>query len=272
MKNILLIAFVIVGFYSCKSTFSKLEKSTDYEYKFQKAVEYYNKEDYVRASTLFESLVNVWRGTSKAEDVNFFNAQCYYKMQDYISAGYYFRNFAKTFPNSKYTSEAFYLSAYCFYLDSPPVNLDQSSTLQAINELELYLTRFPEDTAKVNECNRLIDNLRLKLQEKSFINAKLYFDLGQYKAAIIALKNAIKDYPESDYNDQLKYLVVKSCYLLASNSIETKQKERFEKTITEYRDYKDMFPKGKYLKEVEKMSENSQKQLKKIEKTTNNTK
>ena len=42
-------------------------KSTDMEAKYNAAVKYYEKKDYYHALQLFEELITVYRGTSKAE-------------------------------------------------------------------------------------------------------------------------------------------------------------------------------------------------------------
>jgi len=37
------------------------------------------------------------------------------------------------------------------------------------------------------------------LVEKSYLSAKLYYDMKQYKAAVVALNNSLKEFPESSY-------------------------------------------------------------------------
>jgi len=56
----LVILLIILG--SCGG-YNKVLKSSDANLKYRKAFEYYNKEDYSRASTLFEDILNVFRGT-----------------------------------------------------------------------------------------------------------------------------------------------------------------------------------------------------------------
>ena len=51
------------------SKYQKVLKSNDYELKYVKAKEYYNKNDYFRALPLFEELVNVFKGTDRAENL-----------------------------------------------------------------------------------------------------------------------------------------------------------------------------------------------------------
>ena len=65
MKKILIPILFLLLFSSC-SKYQKILKSTDLNLKFDKAVAYYEKEDYNRALPLFEELSTVFRGSAKA--------------------------------------------------------------------------------------------------------------------------------------------------------------------------------------------------------------
>ncbi len=245
---------------SACSKYSKLLKSTDYELKYKEALKYYEEKEYLKAIGLFEELIPIYRGTSKAEKVYYYYAYCHYGQEDYIMAGYYFSSFSKTFPNSKHTEEAEFLAAYCYYMDSPKSSLDQSNTYKAIEELQLFINRHPE-SEKIEESNELIDKLRHKLEKKSYDNALLYFNIGDYKAAIFAIKTSLKDFPDSKYREKLLLFQLKSYYLLAINSIESKKNERFQSAIDSYYELIDEFPNCSDKKNAEKIYENTRNKL-----------
>ncbi|MEA3445877.1 MAG: outer membrane protein assembly factor BamD [Bacteroidota bacterium] len=258
-QKIKLIGFYLVllslVFSSC-SEYQKILKSSDYELKFEKAKEYYEDEDYARAISLFDELLSIYKGTSKAEDIYFYYASCHYGQKDYILAGHYYRNFARTFPLSTRAEEAEYIGAYCYFLDSPKYSLDQTFTLKAIEEMQYFINKHPE-SERIGEANEIIDKLRGKLEKKSFKSARLYFDLGNYKAAIVALKNSLKEFPDSEFREETLFLIVKSNFLLASNSVTSKKKERYNSTIDEYYIFANAFPKSEKNKEAKKIYENS---------------
>lgn len=64
--NISIIVLIISLFSSC-SSYQKLLKSEDDALKYEKAISYYNDGNYYKALQLFDQLVTVYRGTSKAE-------------------------------------------------------------------------------------------------------------------------------------------------------------------------------------------------------------
>jgi outer membrane protein assembly factor BamD len=254
------IGLLLFSLVSC-SDYQKLLTSTDYELVYKRAFEYFDKKDYTRASALFEQLIGLYRATDKAEEINYRYAYCYFHQQDYTTAAYYFQNFLVSFPGSPLAEECAFMVAYCLYEDSPNSNLDQTNTVKAITELQTFMNRYPA-SKRVEECNKLIDELRDKLVKKSFDSASLYFKLEDYKAAITALKNSLKEYPETQYREEMMFLILKSSYELARNSVYEKMRERYQVTVESYLTFKEEFPESKHLKEVERIFANASNNLK----------
>ena len=67
--RILVIVFVAAVVVASCGDYSKILKSTDYEFKHKKAIEYFESGDYVKAGALFQELVSIYRGTSKADQI-----------------------------------------------------------------------------------------------------------------------------------------------------------------------------------------------------------
>ena len=244
---------------SC-SDYQKLIKSSDYELKFTKAVEYYEKEDYYRSQALLEDLKGIYRGTDKAEKITYYNAYCSYGLGELSLAAYLFKDFARVYPSSEHTEEVEYLAAYCYYQISPDPSLEQTYTIAAIAEMQYFIDKYPTSTKRI-EAEELIDKLQQKLETKAFNNAMLFFNIMDYKAAITALKNVLYDYPDTTYREDIMFTIIKASYLLAENSIYSKQKERYKATVEEYYSFVDKFPESKRIKDAEKIYSNSVKFL-----------
>lgn len=250
---------VALSLASC-SGYNKLLKGNDYELKYTKAFEYYDAKKYDKALQLFEQVMPVYKGLDKGEKVMYYYTMCNYLVKDYYSAGYYFRRFAQTYPHSEYNEQAMFLGAFCYYLDSPKPSLDQESTNMAINEFEMFLSKYPE-TSKKDTCNVLLDKLRLKLQTKSYDNAYLYYKLGYYNAAVRSLRNSLEDYPDSPFREDIVYYIAKAGYIYADKSINEKKGERFEIARKDLKAYSDEFPSGQYIRDVQKMAESTKENL-----------
>jgi len=249
--------FIWIGLVLCAlllnscGDFNRVIKSTDYDFKYKKAIEYYDDGDYVKASTLFRELVNIYRGTSRADKIYYYYAKSMLGQNDYLMAGHFFGSLIKEFPMSEYAEEAQFMVGYCYYLQSPKPRLDQQVTQKSIDALQLFINLYPY-SERVNEADRLIDELTEKMVYKSYLSAKLYYDLEEYKAAVVALENSINKYPDSRYREELKFMLLKSRYLLAMRSVEDKKENRFSAAIDEYFSFIDEFPESKHRKEVEK--------------------
>lgn len=252
-KGLLLISFILlitIAFTGCKSKFEKLRLSTDIAKKYQEAIRLYNKKDYTKALTLFDDLVQRYRGRAEAEDLYYYFAYTNYRLKDFLSARYHFKIFADTYPSSPKAEECRFLAAYCFYLDSPNFSLDQENTYKAIEALQLFINIYPSSD-RVAEASKLILDLRDKLEVKSYENAKLFLDIGDYQAAVIAFKNSAKDFPDTKYAEEMEFLTIQAEYLYAKNSLETKQEARYNEAIEEYNRFIEKYPKTTYLKKAE---------------------
>lgn len=250
-KHILLIFSVLIVV-SC-SEYEKVLKSSNYELKYRKAIQYYEKQDYARAITLFEQIVNYYRASIKGDSVMYLAAQSYYGDEDYLMAGHYFKDLSENYARSPFVEEADYLQGYCFYLMSPRPNLDQENTSLAKAAFQKFLYKHPESKF-VPECKRLIQELNDKMLDKAFLNAKQYYELGYYKAAIVALHNCVNDNPENNkYREELMFMILDSNYLLADNSVQEKRKARFQTTLDEYYSFVGEFPSSKYNNKIEKI-------------------
>ena len=181
-------------------------------------------------------------------------------MKDNMMAGHYFKTLVKEFPRSEYAEESQFMVGYCFYLDSPSPRLDQQVSQNAIDALQLFINLYPKST-RVEEANRLIIELRDKLVYKSYLSGKLYYDLNNYKAAVVALSSSLKDFPDTKYREELMYMLVKAKYFLAVRSVEEKKRERLSSALDEYFTFVDEYPESKYRKEVERYHSTTAKLL-----------
>ena len=265
-KHILFFTCLAILFNSCDK-YSKIEKSSDMDKKYEYALKYYNKKDYFHASGLLEELLTVFRGTDKGEEVMYYYAFANYNMGDYILSSYHFKNFVRNYPNSKHAEECSYMNAYCYYLTSPVYSLDQSDTEEAIKQLQSIVNTFPNST-RLAEANTMMAELRGKLERKAYETAKQYYHIGDFKSATLSFANVLKDFPGSKYSEELSFLIIRSNYLLAFNSIESKKAERYKNTIDSYFKFIDKYPNSSYMKAAESIYNDALKFQKQKTKTT----
>lgn len=259
IRKLLPIFLVTLMLASC-SKYQKLLKSTDNEAKYEMAIKFFEEKDFYRAIQLFDQLQPYYKGTDKAEKIAFYYAYAHYEQEDYILASYYFKQFAANYPGSRNAEESAFLSAYCNYLDSPPSSLDQQVTLDAIQGLQLFINQHP-GSSRVARANELIDELRGKLETKALDVAKLYFQMEDYKAAIINFQNLIKEYPDTKYREYAMFHIAKGSYYYAQKSFENKKQERFQATADALDNFMASYPESEYAKEVLQLKKNTDREL-----------
>ncbi|PCJ27038.1 MAG: outer membrane protein assembly factor BamD [Flavobacteriales bacterium] len=243
---IVLIAIISAG---C-SKYQKLLKSSDMDLKYEAAIKYYDAEKYEKAMALFEELIPLFRGTDRAEKVYYCYAYCNFQLNLLYSSSYHFKKFSTTYPLSEHAEETLFMYAYSNYLLSPSPTLDASDTRSGINALQLFINTYPKHKL-VDSSNVLMDKLRAKLEIKSYLDSKQYFKIFKFKAAIISINNTLLDFPETEYREELTFLILKSNFLLAENSIKKKKLQRINDTIDAYYTFVDSFKESKYLKEAQ---------------------
>lgn len=266
MKKYPFILLILVLFLNSCGEYQKILKSTDPELKYTKAVEYFEKGDFMRASTLFDEISVYFKGTERSEIVLNYLAKSYIGQKDYFSASEFYRTYVKTYPKGQFITEAKYMIGYCFYLDSPDPRLDQTNTVSAITEFQEFIDIYPE-SERVPEANKLLEELTNKLAYKAFISSKLYFNLGNYlgnnyESAVITAQNALRKFPSTKHREELSMIILESKYQQAVQSVPEKKIDRYRNTIDEYYNYMNEFPEGKMRKQAERIFNDSKKIVK----------
>ena len=280
MKKYIAIALLSGAFFTSCGEYSKVLKSTDYEYKYEAAKSYFGKGQYTKAATLLEELITILKGTDDAQESLYMLAMAYYNQGDYITASHYFTTYYTTYPRGTYTELARFQAGKSLYLDTPEARLDQSSTYKAIQELQMVMEYHP-DSKRKTEAQLMIFGLQDKLVEKEYLSAKLYYDLGTYTgnasqtadlringnnylACITTAENILKDYPYTAMREEVSILLLRAKHKLGSESVLEKKEERMREAIDEYYTFKNEFPESKYLKEVENIYKDASKYVKEL--------
>ncbi|WP_229336892.1 outer membrane protein assembly factor BamD [Christiangramia sediminis] len=254
-KGILVIGLLMLTI-SC-GEYQKLLKSEETAPKYTAAEKLYNegkKEDsnkkLRKALRLLEQIEPEFRGKPQGERLVFLLGDTYYQLGDYYNAPFQFERFLQLYPTSQKAEEASYKSAASYFYRSPRYNLDQTDTRKAIEELQVYLNKYPE--GEFNEdANKMATELLIKLEKKAYEIAKQYHHTEFYKAAIASFNNFIADYPGSPFREAAYYYRFDSAYKLAINSFEVLMEERLLESKEFYESYKKYYPEGEYIPQLE---------------------
>ncbi|WP_339902190.1 outer membrane protein assembly factor BamD [uncultured Cyclobacterium sp.] len=262
----ILIFFVSLLTFGC-GEFYKLEKSTNWDELYEAANRYYDEGEHNKAIILYDRVLPVIKGSGKAELAEFNYAYAHFRTKRYIEAAEYFKTFFDTYNRSPLAEEALFMNAYSLYLDAPDFNLDQRSSKEAVNAIQLFMNRFPESDSYERAIS-MIDVLQKRFEEKAYTESKMYYRLTEglfpgefYRACIVNFQNFAKSYPDSDYNEELAFNLVEVSAAYAERSIFDKREERFEQSLGFADDFKKKYPESEYIEEVIEIQSDAKEKL-----------
>lgn len=270
MQKTLLILTLALMLSSC-GEYQALLKSSDYEYRYEAAKAYYAEGKYTKASLLFGDLLAILKGTAWGEECLFLLSMSEFQAGNYETAASYFKKYYQSYPKGSFAEQAHYYGGRSLYMQTPDPRLDQTSTIEAMGELQAFMDRYPFSPLKP-ASQEMVMQLQDKMVEKECLAAQLYYNLGSYmmncayggsnyQACVVTAQNALNEYPYAapEKRERLSYLILLSKYHLAQESVEAKRIERFRDAIDEYYAFENDFPESKYMKEAREMLQKSQK-------------
>ncbi|MCH7402712.1 outer membrane protein assembly factor BamD [Belliella kenyensis] len=250
---------LLLAFSAC-GKFYKLEKSTNWEELYEAANKYYEKGEYNKAIILYDRVLPVIRGSERAELADFNYAYSHFRTKRYIEAAGYFNTFYQTYSRSPMAEEAMFMNAYSLYLDAPDYNLDQKSSKDAVNAIQLFINKFPQSDS-YERAMGMIDDLQRRFEEKAYKESSMYLRLTEglfpgdfYRACIINFQNFAKNYPDSKYNEELAFRLVDVAYSYAERSNFDKKEDRLNDALKFAEQFRRKYPESKYLSQVDALA------------------
>lgn len=260
MKKYIIAATLIIVASSCNQQYNLALKSADKEFILNTANDFYAQKKWSKAIALYDRLPNLVAGTKDASDVVFKSAYANYYDKNYKLAGHQFKNFSTTFIHDERKEEAAYMSAICYFENSPEYNLDQSNTESSINYLQDFINQYP-NAEKAKDINEKIEILTNKLEQKYYEQAKQYFKMANYRAAIVAFENLLDNYPSTKLKQNSVDYIMKSKYELAIHSIYNLKKDRLEMAIAFSKEVEKEYPNTSSSKNAANMREKLIKEM-----------
>ena len=229
----------------------KIIKSADPDLIFTEGLKYYKIEKWKQAGDLFDACQGYYVGDIREDSIAFFSARSRFKDRDYSVATTQLDEFRRKFGRSIFVEDAEAMLAMCYYYLAPDPTRDQTVTGEAIIAFSEFIERYPQ-SKRAEAFSNLIVELTERLKEKAYINAYTYYKVQRYKSAVVALRNALKQYPDTPRREDILYLIAVSNYRLAHNSIEEKQGDRYLNVLDSYYSFINEFPESKHRKELER--------------------
>lgn len=194
---ILLILFIVlvVTLQSCASKKENAEV-VDIAASYKRAMDFYEKDNYLRAEETFTFILYNDPGGEYADDAQFYLAETYFAKEEYLLAISEYDRLIRRMKNSPYVEEAFWKKTECYCELSPDYRLERDMTDKAIRYLNDFLDIYPESKYRPQVEARIV-TMREKLAKKLLASAHLYDTLREYESAIYYYDSIIEEYSDT---------------------------------------------------------------------------
>lgn len=249
--------------------YNKVLKTTDASYRYEAAKGYYALGQYSRAAELLNGIIVSTKGTARGEESLYLLAMSNYYGKNYEAAAQTFQRYYQSYPRGQFAEEARFFAGKSLYENTPEPRLDQTDTYNAVTEFTTFTEIYPDSKYRQQALSYIFE-LQDKLVEKEYLNAKLYYDLGDYfgnctnggsnyQACVVTAQNAIKDYPYCKRREDLSILVLKAKFELAQKSVAEKQLERYQEAIDEFYGFQTEFPESSFMPKAQALYDKAKK-------------
>ena len=165
MQRYCLILLFVLPFLAGCGDYNSVMKTADYEYKYEAAKGYYSEGSYRKAAETFTQVLAVLKGTQYGDECLFMLGISNYRYGDFESAAEFFKKYYQSYPKGHYVELSRYYCAMSYYNCITDTRLDQSNTMEALNEFSNFLEYCPNTDLK-SQTQEMIFNLQDKLVEK----------------------------------------------------------------------------------------------------------
>ena len=151
--------------------------------------------DYLSAIELFQSVIDNYPYSEYATLAELKLADIEFRRFNFAEAGAYYQDFVELHPTHEQAPYALYRQALCRYREVREADQDQTPTLDTIELLDVYLSRYPEGEHTV-EARDLRRQARARLAQSEIGVGDFYFDRGECYAAYRRYRKAILEFPD----------------------------------------------------------------------------
>ncbi len=176
---------------------SKPDMTSDFDTRFEKGMEYFEKKKYLRAQEEFNYVAISGGHTELGDDALFYLGESYFLNKEYILARAEYDRLVRRMSFSPFLEQARWRICQCYVKESPKYYHDQTSTEKALEKLQEFIEDFPNSKYR-EEAETTMVELREKLGTKAFETGILYIKLGAYDSAILAFEQVLQNYYDTN--------------------------------------------------------------------------
>jgi outer membrane protein assembly factor BamD len=211
---------------------------------FERGNESLTERKWITAREFFQTLIDTYPQSPFRADAKLGLGDCYLgegSLAAQVLAINEFREFLSFFPTHPRADYAQYKLAMAHYAQMAKAGRDQTETIEAIKEFDVFFERFPNSNL-VPEARQKYREARDRLGESEYLVGLTYYRLRWYIGAVQRLQALLKTDPEYSLRDAAYYHLGESLVRL---NRQAEALPYFEKLVAE-------FERSEYLEEAQK--------------------
>ncbi len=174
------------------------------EERFRLARLMYKNKDYFDAKQQFKIITLNNPGASFVDEAQYFLGESHFHLKEYVLAADEFSRLTRLYPTSPWVDDAQFKIALCDFELSPKASLDQTYTIQAVQNFQRFIEDYP-DSDLVPEAERRLNICRTKLSKKEYKAGELYRKLGDYEGAHVYFSSVLENYYDTKFAEPATY-------------------------------------------------------------------
>ena len=174
---------------------------------FNKAMKFFDKGKYLRASDEFNYIIMTDPGSKLANESQYYKGESLFQMKEYDEAWITFDHYTRSTNDFAKIEKSRYRICACTIHLTNSYQRDQKQTKRALDQLQMFLEDFPQSEL-AQEAEEAIGELRIKLAEKDYEVGRLYLKLEEYESALIYFRSVLIHYYDTDFADDARIGII----------------------------------------------------------------
>ncbi len=224
------IAFILMVVLLVCCSKKNVHVEEDLSPRFEKAMGYFDRGKFPRARDEFDYIIMTDPGSKIANESQYYMAEALFQMKEYSEASISFDRYVRFSPDYTKIEKSRYRICECAILSSNTYQREQSETLRALDQLQMFIEDFPASDL-IEDAENAILELRVKLAQKDFEVGRMYLKLEEYESALIYFRSVLNNYYDTSFADDARIGIIFTHILndnqQGANSYFKTEKDRF---------------------------------------------
>ena len=216
-KKYFFLLFVFWSLFSCTNTNNEEIKSENTsinpETLYIDAMNNFDKKEYDLAIEKFEKLEKIFPLSNEAVQSQIMSAFTDYIRLNYDDAIYKFNKILTKYPSHKNTDYIYYMKAICYYEKISHEELDGSNNINALENFNQVLNRFP-NSKYARDSQQKIILVQSNIAAKHMSIGRFYQENDKYLAALNRFKIVVNDFSVTKFTPEALHRMVEIYYKL----------------------------------------------------------